>query len=245
MNRTAADWLAEADAHYDAQRWNDAGVAFECALALAQLPSTGQGHAWYRLGNVREEQGRDAAAEACFEKAVALDPVLAQAWNNLGGARHRLGNPDAAIEAYRRSMAVDPALAQPCLNLGRLYGGRGDHTRAAECFSAGLRHHPGDPTFQHLLAAARGETGSARAPQAYVAGLFDGLARQFEQHLVRDLEYHIPETLAKLARPTAAPGCSAPNSRTPAQKSSASTSRRVCSKSPPGEGSTRDWRRPI
>src|SRR5204862_5355389 len=70
MARSAADWLAEGDAHYDAQRWREAGEAFERALALAPGPA----RAWYRLGNVREEQGRDTDAAACFEKALALDP---------------------------------------------------------------------------------------------------------------------------------------------------------------------------
>ncbi len=194
--RSVADWLAEADAHYDAQRWNDAGPAFERALALDPR----QARAWYRLGNVREEQGRDDAALACFDRAVALDPSNAQAWNNLGGARQRLGREEQAIAAYRRAMAADPWLPQPCLNLGRLAGSRGDHALAAECFQAGLAHHPGDPTFEHLVAAAAGSN-TARAPDAYVTALFDGLAPRFEQHLVQDLGYRIPEALAQLVRP--------------------------------------------
>ena len=200
MERSAADWLAEGDAHYDAQRWNEAGMALERALALALVPSAAQARAWYRLGNVREEQGRGGDAVACFEKAVALDPAHAQAWNNLGGARQRLGREEPAVEAYRRAIAADPGLAQPYLNLGRLSASRGDHALAAECFSAALEHHPGDPTFLHLLAAARGNN-TATAPRGYVTALFDGIAPQFERHLVRDLEYRVPEALAALARP--------------------------------------------
>jgi predicted TPR repeat methyltransferase len=195
--RSAADWLAEADAHYDAQRWNEAGLAFERVLALDPRHA----RAWYRLGNVREEQGRDDAAVICFDKSVALDPSNAQAWNNLGGARQRLGREEQAIAAYRRAMAADPDLPQPCLNLGRLAGFRGDQALAAECFRAGLARHPGDPTFEHLVAAAQGNN-TARAPDAYVTTLFDSLAPRFERHLVQDLEYRVPETLAQLVRPT-------------------------------------------
>ena len=198
--RSCADWLAEGDAHYDAQRWNEAGLAFERALALTQVPSAAQARAWYRLGNVREEQDRDDAAADCFEKAVALDPAHAQAWNNLGGARQRLGREEPAIEAYRRAIAADPGLAQPYLNLGRLSGGRGDHAQAAAYFSTALEHHPGDPTFQHLLAAASGRN-AAYAPRGYVTALYDAMAPQFERHLVRDLEYQVPEALAALVRP--------------------------------------------
>jgi len=195
--RTAGDWLAEGNAHYDAQAWNAAGVAFEKSLAL----DSRQPQAWFRLGNVREEQGRDdREAAVCFEKAVALDPSHARAWNNLGGAQQRLGLDDQAVASYRKAMQADPGLAQACLNLGRLAGTRGDLALAAQCFKAGLDHHPGDPTFTHLAAAAGGHS-TARAPEGYVTNLFDSVARQFEHHLVDELGYQVPEALAKLVLP--------------------------------------------
>ncbi len=195
--RSSADWLAEGNTHYDVRAWNEAGVALERGLALDPR----QANAWFRLGNVREELGRDDRdAITCFEKAVAIDPSHAQAWNNLGSAQQRLGLGDQAVASYRRAMQADPALAQACLNLGRLAGTRGDHALAAECFKAGLDHHPGDPTFEHLSAASAGRS-TARAPAGYVTNLFDSVARQFENHLVRELEYQVPEALAKLVRP--------------------------------------------
>src|SRR6185436_5638298 len=76
----------------------------------------------------------------------------------------------------------------------------GDLALAAQCFKAGLEHHPGDPTFEHLSAAATGVS-TMRAPEGYVTNLFDGVARQFEHHLVQELEYHVPEALAGLVLP--------------------------------------------
>ena len=195
--RSSADFLAEGNAHYESQSWNEAGAALERSLALDPR----QSNAWFRLGNVREEQGRgDAEAAACFEKAVALDPLHARAWNNLGSAQERLGRDEQAVASYRKAMQADPQLAQACLNLGRLAGTRGDHALAAECFKAGLARHPGDPTFEHLAAASTGSS-TARAPAGYVTNLFDGIARQFERHLVHDLEYQVPEALAGLVMP--------------------------------------------
>src|SRR5262249_19256556 len=133
--------------------WNEAGAAYEHALAV---DPAGTADTWYRLGNVREEQGRDPEAAACFEKAVALEPGHAQAWNNLGGARPRLGLP-AAVEAYQRSIAADPDLLQPWINLGRLYSGRGEHDLAADVFRRAMDHHPGDPALTHLADAASGQ----------------------------------------------------------------------------------------
>lgn len=193
--RSAIDWLAEGNAHYDRQAWNEAGAALEKSLAIDPR----QANAWFRLGNVREEQGRDDAAAACFEKAVAQDPSHARAWNNLGSAQQRLGQLDQAFASYRKAMQADPGLAQACLNLGRLAGTRGDQAFAAACFKSGLDHHPGDPTFEHLYAAATGAS-TVRAPEGYVTNLFDEVAQQFEHHLVNELEYQVPEALANLVR---------------------------------------------
>jgi predicted TPR repeat methyltransferase len=194
--RSATDWLAEGNTHYEAQDWSKAGAALERSLAL----DSRQAEAWFRLGNVREELGQGArAAAACFENAVALDPSHARAWNNLGSAQQRLGLGEQAVASYRNAMQADPGLAQACLNLGRLAATRGDHALAAECFLTGLANHPGDPTFEHLSAAAAGRS-TARAPEGYVTNLFDGVARQFERHLVHDLEYQVPAALAELVK---------------------------------------------
>jgi len=160
--------------------------------------------AWYRLGNQREDEGRDAEALDCFERAVALDPAHAKSWNNLGAASQRLGQPGRAEQAYRNALRCDPSLLQPSLNLGRLHEGRGEFALAAECYRAALAHHPGEPMLQHLLAAASGEN-THRAPPGYVQSLFDEQAPRFDAHLVGDLDYRIPGRLAELLRPLLPP----------------------------------------
>jgi predicted TPR repeat methyltransferase len=193
----AMQLISEGNAHYDARRWKEAGIAFERGLALEPRHA----NAWYRLGNAREELGLGGiVVVTCFEKAVAYDPAHAQAWNNLGSAQQRMGRTEQALASYRKALQVEPGLAPACLNLGRLAESRGDHALALECFKAGLEHHPGDPTFQHLVAAAAGQA-PARAPENYIAKLYDGLAPQFENHLVQDLGYQIPEVIAKMLRP--------------------------------------------
>jgi predicted TPR repeat methyltransferase len=194
------DLLAEAYLHYDAQRWDRAGELLERALQA----KPGDARAWYRLGNVREEQARDADAVACFERATELDPAHAKSWNNLGAARQRLGRIEPAREAYRAALERDPALLQPYLNLGRLCETRGDLEGAAALYREALAHHPGDSRLGHLIAAATGQN-TSRAPQGYVAALFDDVASRFDRHLVDELEYRVPEVLAGMVQPLPTP----------------------------------------
>ena len=166
-------------------------------------PDPDDARGWYRLGNAHEDNGRDADALACFERAVAADPRHARAWNNLGAAAQRLGDTRRAEQSYRTALTHDPALLQPNLNLGRMHESRGEHARAAECYRAALAHHPGDAMLAHLLAAATGAS-TRRAPREYVQALFDEQAPRFEAHLVGDLGYRVPGLLAALVGPVLA-----------------------------------------
>jgi predicted TPR repeat methyltransferase len=190
------DLLTESLALYDACRWEEAGAVL--VALLAEQP--GNVTAWYRLGNVRGEQGRDKEAIDCFARAVALDPAHAKSWNNLGTANQRLGHGDEALSAYRTALDRDPELFEPYLNLGRLYGDRGDLAAAAGYLSAGLDHHPAHPMLVHLLAAARGRN-TERAPRDHIVAYFDDFADKFDHTLVNTLEYRIPAALAELLHP--------------------------------------------
>jgi tetratricopeptide (TPR) repeat protein len=46
---------------------------------------------------------------SAYERAVALDPGLADAWFALARASGQLGNRDKAIEALRRGLEFNPA----------------------------------------------------------------------------------------------------------------------------------------
>src|SRR6266850_1238280 len=170
-----SDLLTESMALYDASRWEEAGAIL--VALLAEQP--GNVTAWFRLGNVRGEQGRDDEAVDCFKRAVTLDAAHAKSWNNLGTANQRLGRGDEALAAYRTALDRDPELFEPYLNLGRLCGDRGDLVAAAGYLSAGLDHHPAHPMLVHLLAAAKGDN-SARTPRDHVVAYFDDFAPNFD-----------------------------------------------------------------
>jgi predicted TPR repeat methyltransferase len=191
-----ADLLKESLALYDERRWEEAGATL--LALLAEQPANVS--AWFQLGNVRGEQGRDTEAVDCFTRAVTLDPAHARSWNNLGTASQRLGRGDEALAAYRSALDRDPALFEPYLNLGRLCGDRGDLSAAARYLSAGLDRYPAHPMLVHLLAAAKGDNG-ARTPREHVVAYFDDFAADFDEQVVDKLGYGVPKALAELVRP--------------------------------------------
>ena len=201
-DRSSLEWLEEGYAHYRAERWDAAAAALERGLSGAP----DQAIAWYRLGNVRQEQSRDREALACFERSVALAPGHAPSWNNLGSTLQGMGRLLESARAFRTAIGLDPDLALPYVNLGRLHEGQGEASAAADIYREALARFPHDAVFRHLLSAATGIT-TTRAPAEYVVSLFDGMASRFEQHLVGQLGYHVPESLAARVRPVLSPAC--------------------------------------
>lgn len=88
-------------------------------------------------------QGHPAEAEACYRRALALDPEFKEAWMNLGLAALSLGRVDAAEEYQRQALRLDPGLADAQNNLGMIHYNLGRMAEAENCFHAALRLQPG------------------------------------------------------------------------------------------------------
>ena len=74
--------------------------AFERAAQANPTPST-----LYRLGTLLAKSGEASRARAAFERALALQPDLAEANNDLGALLAQQGDLPAAIERFRAALA--------------------------------------------------------------------------------------------------------------------------------------------
>lgn len=83
-------------------------------------------------------------AEACYRRAVELDPSFGHALTNLGNVRFRRGHVDEAVTLYERALGVDPSQPEAHYNLGFIASERGEHARAVRSFEAAIE---GDPAF--------------------------------------------------------------------------------------------------
>jgi predicted TPR repeat methyltransferase len=182
-------------AHYERDELAPAAAAFE--RVLASVPNHVQ--ARFKLGNVRKGQSNWEAAEFHYIEVLRREAGHAETLNNLGTVYDVRGRHSEAEACYCKAIACKPTLSEPYTNLGRLLQAQGRSSEAAEVYRRAIAQGLTSGLFEHLLDAVSGAW-SAKAPPGYVRGTFDGFADQFDQHLIEELEYRVPEQLVALAR---------------------------------------------
>jgi tetratricopeptide (TPR) repeat protein len=64
---------------------------------------------WFESGLDREQEGDLEAARAAYQRAVELDPQLADGYVNLGRMMHEKGDASEAARLYHLAIAADPS----------------------------------------------------------------------------------------------------------------------------------------
>jgi predicted TPR repeat methyltransferase len=167
------------------QRIEEAVPCFERAAEL-------QGEllaAWYHLGCARNLLHQHVQALSAFERLLATDAASGDAWFRHGQTLQALDRHDDALCSYDRALALDDTLVQAQLNRAGILKDKGQRTQAAAAYRDALRHGADAELVAFYLAALEGSDAPARMPRAYVQGLFDDYAAQFDQHLVQVLHY--------------------------------------------------------
>src|SRR5262249_32862188 len=97
-------------------RWYQAAVA----------AAPGNPAALNNLGGALDAKGQVDKAIACYQKAIGLDPKLAQAHNNLGAILcDAKRDYDGAIACFKQAIALDPMYAPAHSNLGNALSCKG------------------------------------------------------------------------------------------------------------------------
>ena len=174
-------------------RLNEAEASYTRAIAL----KADYAEAHFNLGITLQELSRLEEAEASYNQALALKPDYAEAHNNLGITLKVLGRLEGAEASYNQALALKPDFAEAHRNLGGALYALGRLEEAAASYTQAIALKPDNLSAKHMLAALTGET-TATAPLAYVEGLFDNYAVQFESSLVDDLEYKIPKIIVQM-----------------------------------------------
>ena len=174
-----ADALRALDALAALEPANPAG-RFQRALALNQL-------------------GRHAEALALLDALLAEHPGTATAHQLRGQTLQALERHADALPAYERALALDPRLAEAALLLGQLLRDLQRPAAARAAFAQAMAAGADAALCQYFLAGLGAGEVPASAPQAYVRGLFDSYADDFEPHLLNVLRYRAHEAVAQAA----------------------------------------------
>ena len=159
------------------EAWSELGVLrhrqgdLEAAEAAYRKSIAGQpmiAGVHYNLGNVLLDQKSRAAdqgdmprahrlvdeALASYQRALELDPTMADIYNNLGVIYRDRGEPDRAMDAYERAVELNPGLIQVWFNLGVLAVEAGQPQRGAEALQTFVRVAGDDPVAAPFVVRA-------------------------------------------------------------------------------------------
>ncbi len=154
------------------------------AAATSAVPETAL--EWFDRGcQLDDEPATIAQARVAYERALELDPALADAHCNLGTVHYNQGRREAARTCYVRALALDEDHVEAHFNLANLFEEDGRDEAALQHYKASLRV---DPTY------ADG--------QLNLALLYEklGLRRKARDHWRRYLQLEPAGPFADLAR---------------------------------------------
>jgi len=153
--------------------------------------------AYNNLGVVLSVQKRVAEAVESHRRAVELNQDSADYFHNLGNALRRAGEIDESLHSYRKAIVLAPGHVGARRALARTLVGAGRRQEAENVFEEWLRIDPVNQVVLYLKAACLEREAPERAPNAYIEGLFDDMANEFDTRLLEYLDYRAPDLLAE------------------------------------------------
>lgn len=171
-------------------RWSQAEQE---ARALTQrAPGTALG--WQVLGVSLHRQGRLDDALPALQQAAKLAPQDPDAFNNLGALLSEGEHQQHAQACFRRALQLQATHIPALKNLITSLGKTGPHDELPDLLAHHLRLEPDNEHVRHQLAMLTGQQTDS-APAGYVQQVFDDYADRFDDHLVGELRYQVPQQL--------------------------------------------------
>jgi Flp pilus assembly protein TadD len=137
-------------------------IAFERAAQANPGAST-----LYRLGTLLAKTGETARARAAYERALAVQPDLAEANNDLGALLAQAGDLDGAIGRFRAALASTPDYPDALNNLGYALLLKGNDQDARTLYEKALALQPDFPEALNNLGLLFGRAGDMDRAERY------------------------------------------------------------------------------
>lgn len=145
-------FVALGDALSKLERYEEAGKAYDVAIALYSDPKRAQWLVFFARGIAFERTKRWAKAEADFRHALELNPDQPQVLNYLGYSYVEMGtNLDEALEMIQRAVATEPDSGYITDSLGWVLFRMGQYGEAVGHLERATELMPGDPVVNDHL----------------------------------------------------------------------------------------------
>ncbi len=95
-----------------------------------------------RLGASFGQQGRHDLSERVFQRALELNPNLAEPWTGKGIALRNVGKYRQALECHEKAIKINPKLAQAWTNKGAVLSDIGNYVGALKCHEKAIEINP-------------------------------------------------------------------------------------------------------
>lgn len=184
----------------EVERFQDAER--EYAIAITLDPE--RVDALNNLGVLFSRTQRGDDAERALLQAVKLSPEFGDARQNLANHYLRAGRIADAVQQCFDGLIVAPRSNVLRRVLGLAYSLIDKNEQAIEVYRNWLRDEPDNEIARFHLAACTGQGVPERAPDEYVAGVFDSFAGSFDAKLAA-LDYRAPELVAQVVARRMAP----------------------------------------
>ena len=149
-------------------------------------------HMKKRKRGSKKANAQKSGSRSVISISEAIDK--AARYENLGDSYRDEGQNVLAQNSYLSALSLLPDNPRLHNKLGNIYARLNKREKALKSFKKVLEYNPDDVVVKHAVAALLGESPS-KAPELWVKTLFDDMAETFEQHLVHDLSYRVPEKL--------------------------------------------------
>lgn len=94
--------------------------------------------AWNNLGFLCQQEGRHDESNACFQKALDINPDSPELLNNIATGLINNGTPDEAIAACQKALEADPDAKDPRWNMALAQLEKGDWKNGFQGYRLGL-----------------------------------------------------------------------------------------------------------
>ena len=146
----------------------DQGLEAAAVLAFERASQANPGASTlYRLGTLLAKSGETARARSAFERALALQPDLAEANNDLGALLAQAGDLESAIGRFRAALASTPEYPDALNNLGYALLLTGHDEEARALYEKALALQPDFPEALNNLGLLFGRAGDMDRAERY------------------------------------------------------------------------------